>query len=207
MHFPRIDRGSLLVLNLVALAAAVVASGCTGAVSSVPASPAPSTPAAAQLSVSPSSVSLSATVGVMGSQSVTASNTGKANLTVSQVQISGTGFALSGLSAPLSLSPGQSQNFAVTFDATATGTVSGMLTLTTSASTSPVVVPLQATTAAATSPVTSVTVSPTSPSAVVSSTIPFSASVQGTATNTAVTWKAAKGTITSAGVYTAPSAT
>jgi polysaccharide biosynthesis protein PslG len=35
--------------------------------------------------------------------------------------------------------------------------------------------------------------------------LPFTASVQGTSTNKAVTWKAALGTITSAGLYTAPS--
>jgi hypothetical protein len=69
----------------------------------------------------------------MGSQSVTASNTGTAALTVSQVQISGTGFALSGITAPVSLTPAQSQSFSVTFDSSTTGTVTGKLTLMTSA--------------------------------------------------------------------------
>jgi hypothetical protein len=194
------------VFLVVELALSLVVSGCAGSVSSTPtSSPASPTPAAAQLSVTPSSVSVSAAVGVMGSQSVTASNTGKADLTVNQVQISGTGFAISGLTAPLSLTPGQSQTFSVTFDPSASGTVSGMLTLMTNAA-SPVVVPLQGSAAAATAPVTGVTISPSSPSAVVGSTIPFSATVQGTTNNTSVTWKAAKGTITSAGVYTAPSA-
>jgi uncharacterized protein YjdB len=207
MHSSCKIRGSLLVFLLVILAVATAVSGCAGTVSSSPAPSSPAAPAAAQLSVTPSSVSVNAAIGVVGSQVVTASNTGKANLSVSQVQISGTGFSLTGLTAPLSLTPGQSQSFTVTFDATASGTVSGMLTFTTNASPSAVVIPLQGTAAAAASPVTSVSISPNAPSAIVSSTIPFSATVQGTTSNTATTWKAAKGTITAAGVYTAPSAT
>jgi hypothetical protein len=52
--------------------------------------------------------------------------------------------------------------------------------------------------------VTSVTVSPTTASSVTSGTLQFSAAVQGTSSNTSVTWKALQGTITSTGVYTAP---
>jgi hypothetical protein len=135
MHSSRTDRGSLLEFAMVALAAALVISGCAGTVSSVPPPSSPSTPlpATAQLSVTPSSVSVNSTVGVMGSQSVSASNTGTAALTVSQVQISGTGFALSGITAPVSLTPAQSQSFSVTFDSSTTGTVTGKLTLMTSA--------------------------------------------------------------------------
>src|SRR5256885_8790704 len=55
------------------------------------------------ISVNPNSVTVDASVGVMGSQAVTASNTGNAALNVSQIQVSGTGFAVTGLSAPLSL--------------------------------------------------------------------------------------------------------
>jgi hypothetical protein len=53
--------------------------------------------------------------------------------------------------------------------------------------------------------VTSVTVSPASTSAVTDGTLQFTASVQGTAADKAVTWKAALGSITSSGLYTAPS--
>ena len=55
--------------------------------------------------------------------------------------------------------------------------------------------------------VTSVTVSPTTASSVTSGTLQFSAAVQGTASNTSVTWKAKLGSIASAGVYTAPAKT
>ena len=53
--------------------------------------------------------------------------------------------------------------------------------------------------------ITSVTITPATASSITSGTLPFTASVQGTSTNKAVTWKAALGTITSSGLYTAPS--
>lgn len=53
--------------------------------------------------------------------------------------------------------------------------------------------------------VTSVSVSPASTSATTGGTLQFSASVQGTATNKAVTWRASLGSINSSGAYTAPS--
>jgi hypothetical protein len=52
--------------------------------------------------------------------------------------------------------------------------------------------------------VTSVVVSPATASSVTGGTMPFGATVQGTASDQTVTWKAALGTITSAGIYTAP---
>ena len=53
--------------------------------------------------------------------------------------------------------------------------------------------------------VTGVTVTPRTASSVTSGTLQFKSSVVGTTSNTAVTWKALLGTITSAGSYTAPS--
>jgi len=52
--------------------------------------------------------------------------------------------------------------------------------------------------------VTGVTVSPATASSVTGGTLPFTASVSGTTTNKAVAWKAALGTISAAGIYTAP---
>jgi fibronectin type 3 domain-containing protein len=52
--------------------------------------------------------------------------------------------------------------------------------------------------------VTSVTVNPEVASSLTSGTLPFTATVQGTTTNKGVTWKAAMGSITSSGSYTAP---
>jgi hypothetical protein len=53
--------------------------------------------------------------------------------------------------------------------------------------------------------ITSVTVSPASTSTTEGTTLQFSASVQGTASDKIVTWKAALGSITASGLYTAPS--
>jgi hypothetical protein len=52
--------------------------------------------------------------------------------------------------------------------------------------------------------VTSVTVTPSAASAPVGKTIQFAASVQGSASDKSVTWKALLGTITPSGLYTAP---
>jgi pectate lyase len=52
--------------------------------------------------------------------------------------------------------------------------------------------------------VTLVTVAPSKASSITSGTLAFIATTQGTSSNTSVTWKALLGTITSAGVYTAP---
>ena len=52
--------------------------------------------------------------------------------------------------------------------------------------------------------VTSVTISPGSASSITTGTLPFTATVQGTTSNKAVTWRAALGKISSTGYYTAP---
>jgi pectate lyase len=52
--------------------------------------------------------------------------------------------------------------------------------------------------------VTSVTITPASASATTGGTVQFSATVQGTASNKMVSWKAVIGQITSSGLYTAP---
>ncbi len=203
MHSSRENRGPLLVFLLAILIATLSISGCAG-VASAPVSPAAGT---SQLTVTPSSISLSNTVGTTVSQSVSATNGGSASLNVSQVNIAGTGFSMSGLTPPFALTAGQSQNFTVMFDATTPSTVSGTLTIMTNASASPVIVPLHGTGAAATSPVSSVTISPAAVSAAIGGAVQFAATVQGTTTNTAVTWTATRGTITSAGAYTAPAST
>jgi hypothetical protein len=54
------------------------------------------------------------------------------------------------------------------------------------------------------SDVTSVTLSPATAASITGGTLPFKAIVQGSTTNTSVTWKALLGSISSAGQYTAP---
>jgi len=61
-------------------------------------------------------------------------NTGGSNVTISQATASGTGFSLSGISTPLTLTPGQSASFNVTFAPQSSGNFSGSVAITSDAS-------------------------------------------------------------------------
>ncbi len=67
-------------------------------------------------------------------QSETIQNTGGADATISQVTASGSGFSVSGISTPLTLSPGQTTSFAVMFAPQSTGSVSGTIAIASDAS-------------------------------------------------------------------------
>ncbi len=67
--------------------------------------------------------------------SETFTNTGGSSLTVTQVNPTGTGFSVSGLTLPLTLPAGESQPFSVTFTPQASGTVSGNLAIVNTGST------------------------------------------------------------------------
>jgi len=82
------------------------------------------------------------------SQSNTLSNTGGASLTITKADISGTGFSITDLTLPLTLSPGVSKVFSVVFAPQSIGNVSGTLVLTNSDS-STLSVPLSGTAVAA----------------------------------------------------------
>ncbi len=98
------------------------------------------------LAASPTTVSFgSVAVGGTSSQTVVLSNTAGATVTVSQATVTGTGFAASGLSLPLTLSSGQSVSFSVTFAPTASGSVSGSLSLASNATDSTLAVILSGT--------------------------------------------------------------
>ena len=66
------------------------------------------------------------------SESVT--NTGGSTLTISTVGISGTGFALSGISTPVTLAAGQSATFTVTFAPSSAASASGSVAVTSNGS-------------------------------------------------------------------------
>lgn len=66
--------------------------------------------------------------------SETVTNTGGSTVTISQVGISGTGFTLSGITTPATLTAGQSANFTVTFTPTSAGSASGSVTVTSNGS-------------------------------------------------------------------------
>jgi hypothetical protein len=99
-----------------------------------------------QLSVVPSSVAFGdVVVGNTNTQTLTLSNSGTANLTISQITVSGTGFSTTGVSLPITLSPGQKSGFNVAFAPTGAGSVTGSLSLVSDAPDSPATVPLSGT--------------------------------------------------------------
>jgi Abnormal spindle-like microcephaly-assoc'd, ASPM-SPD-2-Hydin len=91
------------------------------------------TPAA--LSARPASITFSSIpVGQNQAQTETVTNTGGVNATISQATAAGTGFSLTGLSLPVTLTPGQSASFSVTFAPQSAGGFSGSVTISSNAS-------------------------------------------------------------------------
>jgi hypothetical protein len=99
-----------------------------------------------QLGANPSSFSFgSVQVGTSASLSGSLTNSGGSSLTISAASISGTGFSLSGLTLPLTLTAGQSTSFTVKFAPAAAGTVSGNIAITSNGSNSTLNIPLTGT--------------------------------------------------------------
>jgi len=95
--------------------------GCPGLDASV---------ATGQLTVNPTAIGFGdVLVGNSETQSGTLTNSNGTNLTISQVWVSGSEFQLSGLGLPLSLAPGQSATFNVTFTPTTSGSVVGAISV------------------------------------------------------------------------------
>jgi hypothetical protein len=74
------------------------------------------------------------TVNTPATQTVLLTSSGTAPLTISAASASGAGFSLTGPSFPITLQPGQSASLDIEFDPTATGAVTGAITLTTNTS-------------------------------------------------------------------------
>ncbi len=93
------------------------------------------------LSASPASLSFgNVTLGTSSAaQTVTLTNTGNANVTVSQTNVSGAGFSVTGFTPPLTLAAGQSTTFGVVFDPTTSGGLSGSVAVVSNASNSPAI--------------------------------------------------------------------
>jgi hypothetical protein len=83
--------------------------------------------------------------GASSTKSVTITNTGNANVQVSQISSSGTGFSLNGVSAPIALTPSQSLSFNVVFSPTVSGSSSGSVTVSSDATGSPAMITLSGT--------------------------------------------------------------
>jgi len=98
-------------------------------------------------------------VGQNSTQTETVTNTGGSSTTISAVSASGTGFSVSGITPPVTLTPGQSTSFTVKFAPASAGTFNGTVTVTSDASNPSLSIPLTGT---ATTPAAVLTASPTS---------------------------------------------
>src|SRR5205807_854317 len=140
------------------------ASGSVSLVSDAPNSPSTialsGTGVQPQLSITPASVTFgNAVVGTTNTQTITLTNPGTANLTISQATVSGQSFTMTGLNIPLILGAGQTTSFNVAYVPSSAGSVTGSLSLVSDAPNSPTTLALSGTGVAAT---LQLTTSPTS---------------------------------------------
>src|SRR5882724_1740659 len=113
----------------VVMCGAGVLSGCAGLATPSNASPTPQE----AVQISPSSISFAAVAaGQKATQTATLTNTGSEPVMITQLALSSTEFSASGLATPLSIGPGQSAKFQVTYTGTTSGDSSGTLTAMTS---------------------------------------------------------------------------
>jgi hypothetical protein len=141
---------SIPAAALVALFLAILSiSGCTGIAGAPKTSsvqqPAP-TPTAATMSVAPEAIKFgSVAVGESASQSVTVSNDGGSNLTVTQASSTAAGVTVSGIALPLTIEAGKKATFNVVFSPKTAGTLSGNVSVMSDISSSPATVSLSGT--------------------------------------------------------------
>lgn len=83
--------------------------------------------------------------GTSSTQSETITNTGNTNVQISSIAVSGTGYTLSGVSGPVTLTPSQTFTFGVLFNPTTAGSASGSVTVTSNATGSPATISLTGT--------------------------------------------------------------
>ena len=109
------------------------------------------TAVAGALSVTPTTASFGSVVtgNSSSAQSIQLKNSGTANLTISSATVSGAGFSASGLTFPLTLTPGQSGNLSVSYAPSAAGASNGAISVVSTAPNSPATVALAGTAVAA----------------------------------------------------------
>jgi len=96
-----------------------------------------------RLSANPSNLAFgNVSPGTSGKQAVTLTNTGNSSVSVSRLTSTGSYFSVAGLALPVTLAVGQSSGFTVTFAPTVVGTFSGTIAVTSTASNSPLSIPL-----------------------------------------------------------------
>jgi hypothetical protein len=103
------------------------------------------------LTTTPSSASFGKVViGENNSQTIRFNNTGNGSVTISRVNVSGTGFKIAGLTVPAVIASGDSAVFNVVFTPTSPGSMTGSVSLISDAPNSPLTISLSGTGVAAT---------------------------------------------------------
>jgi hypothetical protein len=99
------------------------------------------------LGINPTSLSFgNVTTGTASAtQNVTITNTGNANVTISQITASGAGYLVTGGSTPVTLAPSQNLTLTTQFNPTVAGTVNGSISIVSNATGSPASVSLSGT--------------------------------------------------------------
>jgi fibronectin type 3 domain-containing protein len=106
----------------------------------------PPTTAGAQLAANPISVNFgSVVVGNSGTQAITITNSGNASATISQANVTGAAYKITGLTLPLTLAAGASTSFTASFAPTSAGSSTGQISLVSNAINSPTTVTLSGT--------------------------------------------------------------
>jgi hypothetical protein len=148
----------------VILAAAVLSlSGCNLSTKANTTSGSGNNPTAAHVGLSASSLDFgSVTVGTTKTMKITLTNStasGGPSVTISQTTATGTGFSATN-TVPIELTPGQSTDLSVAFKPTASGSVSGTLSIDVIGATDPATVPLQGSGSSTSTPSAQLSVSP-----------------------------------------------
>ncbi len=87
----------------------------------------------------------SVSVGAAASQSITLSNTGNSNVVISQIAVTGSGFSVSGIVVPATLSAGHSASLLIAFSPTLAGSSAGSITIVSNATNSPATISVSGT--------------------------------------------------------------
>lgn len=123
-HRAPCPKAGMLALITVMTIGQVVLSGCAGLATNSNANPAPQE----AVQISPSSLEFSnVPVGQQVTRTAVLTNTSNQSISVTQLSLSSPEFTTSGMATPLTLGPGQSTMFQVSFRSSTSGTVSGTL--------------------------------------------------------------------------------
>ena len=124
-----VRKPGLGALLAVAIAGTGILSGCAGLADTSKANLTPQD----EVQISPASLTFpNVSVGSTATQTATLTNTGSKSVSITQLSLSSSEFSASGFAMPLTLAPGQSTLFKVSYKSSSTGTVSGTLSAMTS---------------------------------------------------------------------------